>query len=745
MTLPAPSRRLRTRRRGVALAAASGVLAAVVVPLAAPTIAPAAAASTVEAGVLGEVALEAWGELTLEPTAPPAGDETVHLYLGLTSNRAGLVERALTASDPRSDAYATWGTVTEEGRGHNASAQTIGAVTSWFAERGVSVEVDPTRSYVQGDVPVAVAEEAFAASYAAYAPEGAPAGVAIWTPDTSAITLAPALADHVDRVYGAVQLVTPPPTDAPATPPSPATTPPVLSPGGGGNPFRTGTPEGCSEALALADQGQSFGLAPNQLRAAYGLDEAWAAGFQGQGAHVAIVDQNDYLPSDLDAYRACFGVADAAPVNRHIEGDVTFGGVGSEETSLDLEVLSSIAPHVDRLDWFGVDTATSEMQVARGVFDMMVAPLDPAATGGSAPDLVSVSFGWCEPYLLGQDPAATVMMDLLDQVLATAAAAGTTYVVAAGDDGSSGCVRFLEGSEQTAPAVMWPGSSPWVLTVGGTNLDLADDNSIRSSGVWNDRAFGVTSGEIQSGGGGVSTVHVRPPWQRSADLPAGTMRLLPDVAAFADGAPGYLVFIEGGWTAVGGTSAATPMTAGSLAVLTGALKASGQPRLGFVPPLLYALAGTSPAIGSAFYDITEGNNANYGVGVYDATPGFDLASGWGSLLYDRVAAALAPPSVPADGPALSARVGGGARSLTWTAAPRIAAGEVTEYRWDVDGDGVVDRTTAGNELTVEYDGSGAVTAEVTVRTSLGRQATFAATATVGQRAAEGATPPAFTG
>ena len=64
----------------------------------------------------------------------------------------------------------------------------------------------------------------------------------------------------------------------------------------------------------------------------------------------------------------------------------------------------------------------------------------------------------------------------------------------------------------------------------------------------------------------------------------------------------------------------------------------GLPRVGFAPPLLYAMATRYP---TAFVDVTLGSNA-----IYDAVPccrargGYDLASGLGSPRADTIAGHL---------------------------------------------------------------------------------------------------------
>jgi kumamolisin len=102
------------------------------------------------------------------------------------------------------------------------------------------------------------------------------------------------------------------------------------------------------------------------------------------------------------------------------------------------------------------------------------------------------------------------------------------------------------------------------------------------------------------------------------------MRQVPDVAADADPLTGYLIYFSGGWQVMGGTSAATPLWAGLIALADQAAAARGKPPLGLLNPALYAL-GNSATSPSPFHDVTIGGNL-----YYSATPGWNYATGWGS-------------------------------------------------------------------------------------------------------------------
>jgi len=128
--------------------------------------------------------------------------------------------------------------------------------------------------------------------------------------------------------------------------------------------------------------------------------------------------------------------------------------------------------------------------------------------------------------------------------------------------------------------------------------------------------------------------------------------MVPDVSLAAAWDHDPYVFIADGtlWT-WGGTSAATPVFAGILTLLNQHLVSTGaqsKPGLGNINPRLYQIARTTPGV---FHDIVSGDNivpckvgtpdcttGSYG---YAATPGWDAATGLGSLDVANLASAWA--------------------------------------------------------------------------------------------------------
>jgi hypothetical protein len=216
-----------------------------------------------------------------------------------------------------------------------------------------------------------------------------------------------------------------------------------------------------------------------------------------------------------------------------------------------------------------------------------------------------MSFGLGELY------EATAQLETDAQYFAALAAEGVTIFVSSGDGGST---PGLNGDNSGPLQVESPASDPSVTAVGGTSLYLnPSSGAVASESAW------------FFGGGGQSQVFDRPAWQTGAGLPAGSGRLVPDVALVADLNTGGYLILNGQLYIVGGTSWGAPCWAGFCARINQARASRGEPPLGLLAPEIYSL---NPQNGKTdFIDIvTGGNGAN---GFYNASPGFDLCTGLG--------------------------------------------------------------------------------------------------------------------
>ncbi|MQA91483.1 MAG: hypothetical protein GEU90_14870 [Gemmatimonas sp.] len=145
--------------------------------------------------------------------------------------------------------------------------------------------------------------------------------------------------------------------------------------------------------------------------------------------------------------------------------------------------------------------------------------------------------------------------------------------------------------------------------------------------VWNEPASG---GRRWAGGGGLSKIFSvsDAPWQEALGLTGRSHR--PDVSALA-GSPKY----TGGLI---GTSGSAPFMAGAMMVVDSYLVGHGVEPPGFLNPVLYELALTDYE--RLFFDVIDGNNDVYHLGCCHAEPGYDTASGLGSIRFDELAELL---------------------------------------------------------------------------------------------------------
>ncbi len=185
------------------------------------------------------------------------------------------------------------------------------------------------------------------------------------------------------------------------------------------------------------------------------------------------------------------------------------------------------------------------------------------------------------------------------------------------------------------------GLNPWITSVGGTQL-------------YTNGAGGSWSSEISWSGSGGGTAEMDDPipdWQigvaNASNGASTTQRNGPDVAAEASYTYG-VSYGEGNVT--GGTSFSAPRWAGFMALVNQQAVAASGSVVGFVNPALYQI-GLGSNYNDDFHDIVSGNNDNYGslTSFYNAVPGYDLVTGWGSpngqSLIDDLAALQ--PAAPA--------------------------------------------------------------------------------------------------
>jgi kumamolisin len=302
----------------------------------------------------------------------------------------------------------------------------------------------------------------------------------------------------------------------------------------------------------------------------------------------------------------------------------TTNTAGFVEVDLDQEIAVSQATGLDHL-WTYVAKPTASQAA---VLDAM---LHQRTTRHI--NIVSDSWGLCDLFEPLDQQAAT------NKELQMLAVAGMSFFVASGDDGSSDCHRLgFNGLDVDDPA-----GQPYATGVGGTTL---------TTGPFHEDVWGGHGFANGGGGGGVSTVFRKPSWQvgpgviragQSSKTVCGGKtaycREVPDISFNADPNTGYVINDEFGWDIVGGTSAAAPLMAAFTADADTFSLANGGKRMGFADPFLYHEAKVDP---SMFHDVTTGSNiTSPTLTKYHAAARYDLASGWGSIDVNQMAADLA--------------------------------------------------------------------------------------------------------
>src|SRR6266700_2446979 len=336
------------------------------------------------------------------------------------------------------------------------------------------------------------------------------------------------------------------------------------------------------------------GYSPDEVQTAYKLKPLHAAGLNGTGETIVIVDAYGSATIAQDA--AVFAqLYDLPPINLQI---VKAPGLVHNphgpprnwaiETTLDVEWSHVVAPGAKIALVVATDRASLDEAIHYAVIHHL---------GNTISNSWSSIEGFGNPAQLGR----------VERILQMAAAQGIDVNFSSGDFGDEVIrVGFL--------SVDYPASSPNATGIGGTSLALNNNNSRKFETGWgtnltriadispsggtvpddnppvvpplNDPALGL--GFQFGAGGGTSLTFAKPAFQ--SDLP-GTARMVPDISMVADPFTGAEIIqtVDGQLSVgvIGGTSLACPMFSGVMAI---AAQKAGT-GLGQAAPLVYGAAG----------------------------------------------------------------------------------------------------------------------------------------------------------
>jgi subtilase family serine protease len=346
------------------------------------------------------------------------------------------------------------------------------------------------------------------------------------------------------------------------------------------NPGTRSNPRDFKPARTLASETLPNGFSPAEVKSYYNFETSTTAG-KGQTIALVVAYSNPYLLSDLAYFSQKFNLP--TPNIRIVNqtGGSILPAVDASwvrEITLDVQWAHAIAPGADIL----VVCATT------GDLDNIY-----EATWYAAQNAKYVSMSWGSAEFESQSDFDAQFKKYTD--------AGVSFFAASGDFGAN---------------VNYPASSPSVIGVGGTTIKVDSNKVFTSEIAW-----------FSSGGG--CSVYAEAPIAQSSNAGYSTKscasrRGVPDISLLADPQSGALIYHTYGcnatgvttcWIVMGGTSLGSPIAAALAAV-------SGR---SFTHQMVYSG-------GLSFRDVTSGSSYDSNGNYQNATVGYDLVTGVGSLL-----------------------------------------------------------------------------------------------------------------
>ncbi|WP_051942751.1 S53 family peptidase [Streptacidiphilus rugosus] len=555
---------------------------------------------------------------------PDATRLTARVYLA-GQDPAGLAAYAKAVSTQGSPEFGAFLTAAQVRQRFGATPQQVAAVRAWLTGAGLTVTAT-TPHYLEVTGPAAAHARAFGTGIHRYAVGGrtehAPAGNVVLPASVSSAVLG---------VFGLSSVTaTSRPQSVPIRPGAADRAGTAPASAGGisttatcsdywGQRKVTGGPVGYT-AVTTYDQ---CAMAPSQLRKAYGIT---ASGLTGKGARVAIIDAyaSSTMLADADRFATAHGdkpfaagqYTELVDPTRWNSQDSCGGPAGwAGEEALDVEMVHGLSPDANVV-YVGADSCQDAdlLDALSDVVDNHLADVVSNSWGG----LMHATFGDISPTEIAA----------YEQVFQQGAIEGIGFDFSAGDCGDSSPAAAATGvncdPNTTRAQADWPDSDPWVTSVGGTALGLADRSgsygfetdmgNLRSTLLPDGSGWSPLPGAFYFGGGGGTSEDFAQPWYQAQVVPgrlAHTLmtgahsdtaqRVTPDVAMNGDLYTSVLVglsdgnpYAEGGY---GGTSVAAPEFS---AVQADAVQARHGKPIGFANPALYLRAGTK-----AFTDVVD--------------------------------------------------------------------------------------------------------------------------------------------
>jgi len=543
--------------------------------------------------------------------------------------------------DKSSADYHHWLTPEEFGTKYGPAPEDIQAIKSWLQNQGIQVtNVAKSGLWMELSGTSGQMEAAFKTQMRQYKVNGE-----THIANASELSIPAALAPAVSGVVSLHNFFK-----------KPLSTRPVQARANGNGTYSPIIP------LANLGNGTVHALTPGDYANIYDLNPLYVNSLNGAGIQLGLVARSDVSLQDYADFRSLVNVTGGTITNVvTVAPDPGFdpNDGDSIEATLDAQWAGGVARAANIQVLAAASTATTDGVDLSAAF----------AVDQNQVDVLSASFGQCES---GLGPTEDAFFNSLWE---QAAAQGISVFVSSGDNGAAAC-DAAEGTTAATHGLAVSGlaSTPFNTAVGGT--EFADTpaatfwSATNAAGgvsalgyipetVWNETCTPTTPGSecaaqnffsLESSSGGKSTLYPKPTWQTGLPAsPADTSRDLPDVSLTAAGHDGYILCLGGSCSAasptvaiVGGTSGSSPSFAGIMAIVDQVLGG----RQGLANYALYRIAAgagatcsssartlpaTPPPAGCVFNDVTVGNNSVPGQAGFNATTGYDLATGLGSV------------------------------------------------------------------------------------------------------------------
>lgn len=357
---------------------------------------------------------------------------------------------------------------------------------------------------------------------------------------------------------------------------------------------------------ALSPAAGDFGLRPEDLRSAYELPIG-----AGAGQTIALVDayHDPTAEADLEAYDTEFGLPPCTAAGGCFEQVNQEGEPGNPpfpENSTVLKEAREAPEGSERWElaeeatgWaleisLDIETAHATCRQCRILLVEAESPsfgnLDTAVASAARLGATEISNSWGGPE------------QGLSAGLESSSAFNHPGIVITASAGDDGYLSWGAESASQRGYAEFPASSPHVVAVGGTRLQLGAGGRWSNETVWNGNG---------AGGGGCSVIFTAPAWQQNVEgfAAAGcaSKRAVSDVAADADPYSGLAVHDTSpecetskvNWCTIGGTSLASPLIASVYALAGGS---GGAP---YPARTLYLHRASTPG---SLHDVTSGSN-----------------------------------------------------------------------------------------------------------------------------------------